>query len=281
MSITPPPTMPPPAAPASRNEQHNGLFQILFGIATLLLLGGISLYFLSSKGQASNGTAHRSDMANHPETDTPAPVNATTPDSSNRHTNDAQDSHAAENAAIKLEIDAQPESTTIPIVPLAELVDKVFGDYSNQDDRTNGQLDYTLVAVSGVVDLRGMKDAAPSDAKVYIKGKFAILRLRTSDAFNFSEAVEKNAAGVDVSNLPAEFNLYHTVDAHIQPDSIAAVQELHDGDPLIVVGEFGSASSGQIDLFEAHVPPPNEVQGNQVVVSHPISVRDMPKPWTW
>jgi hypothetical protein len=31
----------------------------------------------------------------------------------------------------------------------------------------------------------------------------------------------------------------------------------------------------------AHIPPPSEVQGNQVVVSRPISVRDMPKPWTW
>jgi hypothetical protein len=252
---------------------------------TLLLLGGIALYCLSSNDQAKDGAPHRREMANDPKRDSPALVKATTPDPLNRHTDNAQESDAAANAAIKSKIDAQPELTSIPIVAVGDLVNKVFGDYSNQDDRSDGQLSGTLVAVSGIVDLRGFEMVAPPGATVHILYEdgtpFAGIKLKAADALEFSEVEDRIGRGQDLRNLPAEYNLVHNVSAILGPDSIAAVRELHDGNPLILVGQFEVASYGTISLYHAHVPPPNEVLGNQVIVSRPISVRDLGKERTW
>jgi hypothetical protein len=112
------------------------------------------------------------------------------------------DDHAAGNAAIEAKRKAQPSMTSIQIVPLAKLVDEVYGHYRDEEDsRTLSQLDWTLVAISGVVDLRDSRhffdDALPEGAEVDVHHAEdgtpdgALVFVRTDTAWTPSETLLK------------------------------------------------------------------------------------------
>jgi hypothetical protein len=198
-----------------------------------------------------------------------------------------QDEHAAENAAYAAKINAQPEFTSIPIISVSELDDKVFGLYRNQEDMTGGELEGTMVAVEGVVSLTGPNvDEAP--AKIWVhSGKdgepdAALVRLRAVDALTLRQGEQRIVAGLSFEELPAAYNPSHTVNAMLwDAYSARRASDLHDGDRIVIVGQFMGASSGTIDISFAHIPAASEIMDDHIVVSRPVSVRDMQKPWTW
>jgi len=201
-----------------------------------------------------------------------------------------QDGHAAANAAIETKIDAQPGFTSIPITTSSHLVDQIFGHGSNLNDLTNGQLEWTLVAVSGVVDLRECsqtEDRAPAGERVYVKygsdGKpnQAVFDIRTTDAWTWKRIKQEVAAGSSLAELPAENNPCRKINVVVEADSARQASALHDGDRIVIVGQFLTAGSGLIMVENAHIPPPGEVRSDRIVVNRPISVRDMKNPWTW
>jgi hypothetical protein len=267
-----------PSEPGTLTSKGSGNRPLLIGIVVigvLILAAAIGMSVHESQSSEAGTVPEQQTASTEP------PATTSTESGSPQ-----QDEHAAENAAINAKVAAQPEFTSIPIISVAELDDKVFGLYRNQEDTTGGELDSTMVAVEGVVSLTGpLVDQAP--AKIWVhygndgEPDTARVELRAVDALTHRQGVQRIVAGLSFEELPAEYNPSHVVDAMLEADSARRASDLHDGDRIVVVGQIIFAGWGQISMEFAHIPPASEIVGDHIVVSRPVSVRDMQKPWTW
>lgn len=278
-----------------KDKKKLTLIGVMTAVVLIALIVGAVLkqhYMDAENVAADNQTAPAQPSNSEPTPAAAQPASpssaAGTPDSTTTPASaSAGDADAAANAAIQAKIDSQPTVSSMRITPVSSLLDEVFGTFQNKDDLTDGARDWTLIAISGVIDLRRspMDDPPSPGTTVTVGGsgsqKYCGFKLVSADAWPWNEAGQRMMRGENVSNFPAEYNPTLYVHVLLNADSFAQATTVHHGDRVVVVGQYLGASSGGIDVEDGHIVPPEAIDAGIIEFKTPTSVREVSKPWEW